>query len=62
MDDLDKIFEKLDKKKDLISEYSDKMEELENNEQLSKMEIYKQSKALYKMFMKEMKSIDKQFK
>ncbi len=59
MDELEKIFKKLDSKKLLISKYSKLFKELEQNSYLSKNEIYKLSKKLYNDFTKEMKSIDK---
>ncbi len=61
MEELDKIFIKIEKKKNIIFEFSKKFEELSQNHNLTKKETSQKSKNLYKMFIKEMKSIDKHF-
>lgn len=60
MDELQPIFDKLEKKRQLIIEYEDKFSKL--NEQkinLSSKDFFKEQKQLYKEFEKKMKTIEK---
>ena len=58
MEELNQIFEKLDAKKEVISQYFEKFKALDQST-LSKKEINKQSKHLYHDFNQALKSIDK---
>ena len=60
MDDLQPIFDKLNKKKELIIEYEDKFNKLdEQKDNLSSNNFFKEQKKLYKEFQKQMKIIEK---
>lgn len=60
MDELQLIFDKLEKKRQLIIEYEDKFSKLdEQKNNLSSRDFFKEQKQLYKEFEKKMKTIEK---
>lgn len=60
MDELQLIFDKLEKKRQLIIEYEDKFSKLdEQKNNLSSKDFFKEQKQLYKEFEKKMKTIEK---
>ena len=60
MDELQPIFDKLEKKRQLIIEYEDKFSKLdEQKNNLSSKDFFKEQKQLYKEFEKKMKTIEK---
>ena len=60
MDELQLIFDKLEKKRQLIIEYEDKFGKLdEQKNNLSSKDFFKEQKQLYKEFEKKMKTIEK---
>ena len=60
MDELQLIFDKLEKKRQLIIEYEDKFSKLdEQKNNLSSKDFFKEQKQLYKEFEKKMKIIEK---
>ena len=60
MDELDKIFIRLDKKKMLIDNYIQKFETLNKNKNnYSEKDFIKTQNAIYKDFKKELKIIEK---
>lgn len=60
MDELQLIFDKLEKKRQLIIEYEDKFSKLDDQKNnLSSKDFFKEQKQLYKEFEKKMKTIEK---
>lgn len=60
MDELQPIFDKLEKKRQLIIEYEDKFSKLNKQKaNLSSKDFFKEQSKLYKEFEKQMKAIEK---
>ena len=60
MDELQPIFDKLNKKKELIIEYEAKFNKLDKQkDNLSSKDFFKEQNKLYKEFEKQMKAIEK---